>query len=319
MLLDAAESGGLSNDEGVLAQTERMLADPRAQPAILDFYDQWLGLRRLATISKSAVAYPEFDDALRSDMREEAHRFVQHVLTEDDGRLETLLTANYSFVNGRLASLYGLAAPADPSAYVKTEFDPGQRAGILTQLGVLTAFARTDESSPVKRGVFVRTRILCQDLPDPPAVVPELPELAEGTTNRERFAMHSANPGCVNCHSLIDGLGFGFEHYDGIGRYRTMNVGLPVDARGSVTSTSDANGDFDGVPALAQRLAESEQVQNCIATQWFRYASGRREESADDCSIAAVQKSLADSGGDLRSMMTTLIHTNTFTTYRPAD
>jgi hypothetical protein len=319
-LLAAAEADQLTSAAQIETQARRMLADPKAQSAVAAFFDQWLGLGMLDSATKDPAFFPNYNDALRDSMAEERRRFVTHVVWEDDARLETLLTANYSFLNGPLAKLYGATgAPGDEATYKQVALDPAQRAGVMTQGAMLAAFARPDESSPVKRGKWVRTRMLCQDLPDPPANVPQLPALAAGVSNRERFAMHTNNPACSGCHQLIDGLGFGLEHYDSLGAYRTMNQGVPVDASGEVSHTTDIDQAYSGGPELANLLASSEEVRNCVPTQAVRYAWGRRETSEDACSVAAVQKAFAASNGDLRELMVALTQTDTFINYRLAD
>jgi hypothetical protein len=123
-------------------------------------------------------------------------------------------------------------------------------------------------------------------------------------STRERFAAHTAEPRCAGCHTLMDPIGFTFEHYDASGHYREMDAGKPVDATGGLTAT-DVDRSLDGVPALAAALLESEQVRTCVATQWFRYAFGRQESpsDADTCTIAALSAALAQNSGDLRAAM----------------
>jgi hypothetical protein len=318
-LLDAAESGQLQNRAQVETQARRMLADPRARQAVSDFYYQWFGIARIETTSKDGAIYPEYDDALRDAMIEESRRFIDDVLWNGDAKLSTLLSASYSFVNGPLAKLYGVPAPKDPTKFEKTELDPDQRAGVMTQASMLAAYARPDQSSPVKRGQWVRVRMLCQDLPDPPANVPQLPEPKEGTSNRERFAMHTSNPACSGCHNLIDGLGFGLEHYDGLGKFRTMDEGVPVDSRGEITQTPDINQKYDGAPALADILAGSDTVRDCAPTQWLRFALGRHEDADDTCSLVSIKDAFASSGGDLKELMIALTQTDAFWHYRQAE
>ena len=297
-----------------------MLADPKAKEAVADFFDQWLGLSVLGAAVKDPAFHPGFDDELRNSMIEERRRFISYVLWEGDAKLETLLTASYSFVNAPLAKLYGASGgPADSATFQKVALDPKQRAGVMTQAAMLAAFAGPEESSPVKRGKWVRERMLCTDLPAPPAVVPQLPALKEGISNRERFAMHTNNPACSGCHQLVDGLGFGLENYDSVGAWRTMDQGVPVDARGNVTSTVDIDGPFTGGAELANTLAMSAQVRDCAPTQALRFAWGRRETPEDACSVAAVQKAFADSDGNLKELMVKLTLTDSFTNYRQAD
>jgi hypothetical protein len=320
-LLEAANANQLTTPAQISAQARRMLADPKAKPAVAAFFDQWLGLSMIDFATKDTALYPTFNETLRASMIEEQRRFVSHVVWEDDARLETLLTAQYSIINAPLAAVYGVTAgaPRDADTYAQVKLDPLQRAGVMTQAAMLAAFARPDESSPVKRGKWVRMRMLCQDLPDPPANVPQLPALASGVSNRERFAMHTSAAACAGCHQLIDGLGFGLEHYDSIGAFRTMDQGVPVDASGQVNSTLDIDGAYSGGPELANRLATSVQVRNCAPTQALRYAWGRRETPDDACSVAAVQQAFADSDGNLRELMVSLTQTDTFSNYRQPD
>ncbi|MET0384454.1 MAG: DUF1592 domain-containing protein [Polyangiales bacterium] len=318
-LLEAANSNQLTTTAQIASQARRMLADPKAKPAVEAFYDQWLGLGMLDAASKDPAFYPSFSESLRSAMVEERRRFISHVLWEDDARLETLLTADYSILNAPLAELYGVSGPTSANTFQQTKLDPSQRAGVLTQAAMLAAFARPDQSSPVKRGKFVRVRLLCTDLPEPPANIPQLPDIKEGISNRERFALHTSDPSCAGCHKLVDGLGFGLEHYDSLGAYRTMDHGVPVDASGTVNETEDIDGPYSGGPELASLLAQSQQVQNCAPTQALRYAMGRRETNDDACSVSLVQKAFADSDGNLNEMMIALTQTDSFVNYRTPD
>ena len=319
-LLDAAANNQLSTPAQIEAQARRMLVDPKAKSAVADFFDQWLGLSVLTSAVKDPAFYPGFDDELRDSMIEERRRFISYVIWEGDAKLETLLTASFSFVNAPLAKLYGASGgPTDSTTFQKVALDPRQRAGVMTQAAMLAAFASPDESSPVKRGKWVRERMLCTDLPAPPAVIPQLPEPKQGVSNRERFAMHTNNPACAGCHKLVDGLGFGLENYDAVGAWRTMDQGVPVNASGDVTSTVDIDGPFTGGAELANTLASSAQVRDCAPTQAVRFAWGRRETPDDACSVAAVQKAFADSDGNLKELMVKLTLTDTFTNYRVAD
>jgi hypothetical protein len=319
-LLDAAATGLLATREQVATQATRMLADPRARAATTAFYEQWLGAQLLATSTKDASLYPEFDEPLRDAMHQESRRFIEHVLWEGDAKASTLFTASFSFVNARLARYYGVQGPADDATFLRVELDPTQRAGFLTQPGFLTALASPKEPSPFKRGAWVRRRLLCQDLPDPPNDVPELPEPVPGVSLRERAATHSSAPACSGCHQLIDGLGFGLEQYDALGRFRTMDQGKPVDSSGNVSSTEDSDGPFTGGAELAQRLGASQQAQRCVATQWLRYALARRETDDDACALEALQSGFLASGSDLKQLLVQLTQTDAFWTYRaPAE
>jgi len=318
-LLDLAAAGQLTTKEQVGEQARRMLMDERAKPAMASFYFQWFGLDLLETATKDKTAYPKYSDALRDAMEEETKRFVDDVLWEGDAKLATLLTADYSFLNKPLAELYGVTGPTSDTEFVRTPLNKDQRLGVLTQGSVLSAFGAAQQSSPVKRGKWVRLRMLCQDLPDPPANIPQLPALEDGISNRERFAMHTNNPACSGCHSLIDGLGFGLEHYDGIGEYRAMDQGVAVNASGQINSTRDIDGAYNGGPELAQRLAQSEQVRDCAPEQLMRYAMGREAEEEDACSVVALREAFAASNGDLKELVVALAQTDAFMSYRQPE
>ncbi len=318
-LLDAAAQGALATKDQIRAQAQRMLADARAKDGLLGFYEQWLGLDRLATTTKDNAAYPSFNDSLRDAMQQETERFLEAVIVTGDAKLSTLLTAPYSFVNSDLAKLYGVSGPSDAATFSKVALDPTQRSGVLTQASIMASYASTNESSPVKRGKWIRNRLLCQDLPNPPANVPPLPAPQAGVSTRERLAMHTASPACSGCHSLIDGLGFGLEHYDGIGAFRTMDQGVAVDSRGEITNTSDANGSYDGAPQLASILTNSDHVHDCVPIQWFRYALGRREGADDACSLAAMQEAFKSQDGDLNELLMAIAQSDAFANYRKPD
>jgi hypothetical protein len=318
-LLDAAQGGALSTREQVAEQARRMLGDERARPAINAFYEQWLGLPLLDAVVKDAEYFPDWSDAVRDAMREETKRFIDHVLWEDDARLSTLFTAPYSFVNKTLAELYGASGgPDDDATFEKTDLDPTQRAGVLTQGAFMASYANPQFSSPIKRGKWVRVRMLCQDLPEPPANVPPPPAPAPNVSTRERFAMHTNSPACSSCHVLIDGLGFGLENFDGIGKFRTMENGATVDASGRVNE-SDVDEEYTGGVELAALLARSGQARDCVPTQWLRYALGREEEDEDTCSLVAVRQAFASSGGDMRELIVALTQTDAFMSYRQPE
>jgi hypothetical protein len=246
-------------------------------------------------------------------MLAETTDFADYVIRHGDGRLETLLTAPFSIIEGPLYELYGVAATTSPNGDPTTPLDESQRAGILTHASVMAAQAHSEQTSPVLRGLFVRQSLLCQPMPPPPADVNNTPPPPDpNATTKERFNEHTQDPACAGCHLLIDPVGWGFEQYDAIGRYRTMEGSNPVDARGEITGTADADGEFDGAVELAQLLAGSEQVGECVAKQWFRFAFGRSEVEEDTCSIATTHSLFADAGYDIRELLLTIVVSDTF-------
>ncbi len=313
-LFAAAQADQLQTPEQVEAQARRMLGSPKAHDATADFFSQWLHLDGLYGATKDPTLYPQYTDAMRASMQKETLAFTDWVLWQSDGRVSTLLTAPVSFLDANTSTLYGLNVTS--TTPMKTPLDPKQRAGILTQPSVMAVFAKPNQSSPVTRGKWVRERLLCQRVPPPPSNVNIIPpEVKSGQSTRQRFAQHDADPACAGCHKLMDPIGFGFEHYDAIGRYRTMDQGLPVDATGAV-STSDVDGAFDGVPALASMLAGSKQVTDCVSVEWFRYAFGRGETPDDECSLGSVKDAFAKGNYDMKELLIAMTRTAAFR-YRP--
>lgn len=311
-LFARADDGSLLEPETLAAEARRMLGDPRAKDGVRSFFRQWLHLGELPAAGKSTSLYPSWNAKLASAMSQETQRFVEEVFWAGDGRLSTLLTADWTMGNAELASLYGAQAPSG-TGFVKLTLNPSQRAGLLTQAGLLSVLAGAEDSSPILRGIFVREGLLCQPLPSPPEGLDIMPPDPDpNLTTRQRFAQHTADPACRDCHELIDPVGFGFEHYDAIGKYRASENGLPVDASGELTETLDANGKFDGVPELAKRLSQSAEVHACMTKQWFRFALGRAETDADACSLEHATKTFTEADGDLRELIVALVQTEAF-------
>jgi hypothetical protein len=311
-LYDAAKAGSLDQPAGVRVQAERMLVDPRARTAVGQFHLYWLGIDEVDRITKDPTLFPEFTPAVAGAMRDETARFASYVMFDGDRKLETLLTAPYSFPTAPLFALYGLRN-AVPNASTPVALDPSQRAGILTQPGFLAAYAHENQSSPVQRGKAVRELFLCDPPPAPPANINAVaPDPTPGASTRERFAEHEKDPVCASCHTLIDGIGLGFEHYDAIGRYRAVDDGRPVDATGRVVGTRDVDGTFDGAVELAKRLAASDQVHTCVAEKWFEFALGRAASSSDACSVEAAKQAMSHAGGDLRELVLALVTSDSF-------
>jgi hypothetical protein len=191
--------------------------------------------------------------------------------------------------------------------------------GMLTLPAVLAVQAKPDQSSPIYRGRFVREALLCQQLPAPPANIPPAPSVMPGVSTRERSAQHEVNPACSGCHQLLDPVGFGFENYDAIGRFRTEDGGKPVDASGNVVGTRDMDGPFNGLGELAQKLAQSTEVKECVMRQWFRYAINRFEQPVDGCSVKGVLDGFEAAGQDLNSLPLAIVQTDAFLYRRPSD
>ena len=313
-LFEAAEANELQTAEQIEAQARRMLATPRAREAVKNFHRQWLNLDsiqpQIAANGKNFEIYPDYRAKYLPLWQRETEAFLDYVIFEESAGVEEMFTATYSMMNQELAEFYGVSGPKGEE-FVRVELDPSKYAGFLTQAGLLALNAKPDRSSPIHRGKFVRETLLCQAPPPPPDIVPEAPTVDESQTTREQFTQHSADALCSGCHRLMDPIGFGFEHFDGIGRYRETEWGLEIDASGELVST-DIDGPYDGVVELAQRLASSQQVKDCIATQWFRFGYGRTETEADSCSMETIQQAFAAADYDIKELIVALTQTDAF-------
>ncbi len=315
-LISAAEAGALETREEIEAQARRMLESPKARAVVAEFHRQWLDYERVGNITKDAALFPDWSPAVGDLMTAETSAFIEHAIFDDGGDLTTLLTAPYSFVNEDLASFYGLPGVTG-EAFRRVDLDPAQRAGLLTTGTLLVIESHTNQTSPTLRGKLVREDLLCDVVPPPPPnVSTEAPEITPGSTGKDRFAQHTADPTCAGCHVLMDPIGFGFESYDTVGRFRTEEAGVAIDATGELAQT-DVDGPFDGVVALAGMLASSDKVEACYAKQWFRYGYGRGDMDADACTLDFLANRFRESGGNIKELLVALTQSDAFL-YRPA-
>jgi hypothetical protein len=249
-------------------------------------------------------------------MRTETAMFLDDVMWSGPADLPTLLSASYTFVNPALAIFYGIKAPSG-DGFQRVTLDPKQRLGLLTQGSLLSINAHSNQTSPVTRGKFIRQRFFCQDPPPPPpSVMAVAPDLDPTLTTRQRFAAHTTQPSCAGCHRLMDPIGLAFENYDGVGQYRAVESGQSVNASGVLVQT-DVDGSFVGVPALIDKLKESQEVRDCVVTEWFRFAYGRSETAEDACSLRSLEDQFDASGSNIKSLLVSLSQTDAFL-YRPA-
>ncbi|HVZ75366.1 MAG TPA: DUF1592 domain-containing protein [Polyangia bacterium] len=317
-LFAAAAGGKLATAADAQAQLTRMLADPRGATAVRHFLESWIHLPDLDNVAKDGTLYPEWNDDVRGAMTTQAQKFFDDVLATKGGTVASLLTSKTVFANGKLAPIYSAQATTFPTdgSFTSSDKTDGTASGLLTLPAFLATQAKASESSPIYRGKFVREQLFCQELPSPPANVPQAPMVTPGASTRDRLKQHESDMTCATCHTLIDPVGLGFEHYDAIGRYRTVDGGKPVDSTGKLTGT-DVDGAFDGVSQLGTMIAASAQVQSCVAKQWFRYSMGRGEQDADSCSINALTQAFTGAGADLRTLPAAIVATPAFLYRRP--
>jgi hypothetical protein len=304
-LLDAARSGELAAPADIEARVRAMLDDPRAKDAATDFVEKWLGIDGVGTRTKSAALFPSYSPALMQAIESEARLLAGSALWDGAG-LRELLTSSSSFVDSATAPLYGLSA--SPGAPQRTNLNPAQRLGILTQAAFLAAHASEDTSKPVLRGKFVRENLLCQAVPAPPPNVNvDVPTTGANQTARERFTQHARDPSCSGCHEMFDGLGFAFENYDALGRYRTRDNGKDIDASGSLLDpTTGAATPFTNALELVQTLASSEQTYRCFTQKLFESLNGREPVQGDAADLVRAHAAFHDAGYDVKKLLAAL-------------
>jgi hypothetical protein len=226
-----------------------------------------------------------------------------------------LLTAPYTFVDARLAQYYEVT----PDATGRVDLSGTSRLGLLTQGAVMAVKGNSYRTSPVRRGKFILNRMLCSIVPPPPPnVVPELPPPDPTKTLREQMAMHRSTPSCASCHTTMDALGFGFEHFDGAGNYRNDDGGHPIDASGSIT-LDGASVTFRDATDLVRVLASSREARECFTRQWLRYAIDRFEQPADAAAVEYLASSYQRSGTDTRELIVQITRTLPFSHRAPAE
>ncbi len=317
-LLAAAEADGLSTPEGIAAQAERLLGTATARAQVAEFFAGWLDLRALSRLQRETTEFPDWDDALPQLFADETRAFATNVIFDGVGDLKTLLTAPFTYGDPTLAAYYGGTAGPVQNGMARIELPPARRAGILTHASFLAAHSKEIQTDPVSRGKFVRERILCQGVdPPPPELMVKAPTITPGTTARQRFTEHEADPVCAGCHVMIDPIGLAFENYDAIGQWRDMEQGQVIDASGNLTET-DVEGPFNGVVEMTANMARSRVVSECFVRQWFRFTFGRGESVADDPRIATIANGFDGTSGQVRALLVALTQTPDFRYLAPS-
>ena len=293
-LLDAAEAGRLRDPAVLERQVRRMLADERSRVLVGSFAAQWLHLRRMRTVTPDVQAFPGFDDNLRDALVRETELFVESQIREDRSVVD-LLTADYTFVNERLARHYGIPGVYG-SRFRRVALGDGARRGLLGHGSILTVTSLATRTSPVVRGKWVLENILGTPPPPPPPDVPDLPEREAGEAPRSlraRLEAHRANPVCSACHARMDPLGFALEHFDAVGKWRGAEGGVPVDASGALPDGTT----FDGLAGLRDvLLARQDEFVTTVAEKLLTYALGRGIEHYDRPAIRAIVRDAAADG-----------------------
>jgi hypothetical protein len=312
LLNEAAAKGELSTPEGVLAQAERLLEDPKARRMVQFFFDNLLPVNGLTDQTRDPAQFPSFSAQMGSLMGQETSRFLQHVIFEGEGTWDAILTAPYTFVNEDLAQYYGIEGVTGEE-FRKVDLDTTKRLGLLTQASILTGTTVTNHTNPVRRGGFLLSHVLCVDVPLPPAELAEFvkpPEPYSGKTGRERYTAHSKDDACRTCHALLDPPGFALENYDAVGLWRDTENDVMIDASGALANV----GTFSGPIELVRLISQSDAAYQCFAHQWQKFAYGRdiKKTGDDKCSSESLNRAFSESGHNIKQLLLDMTQTDGF-------
>lgn len=315
-LIDAAASGALLTDDGLGAEVERMLADERARDGVRAFFTDMLHLADLDRLNKDPDVFVHFSAELGAIARQETLAVIEDHVVDQRADYRDLLTTRTTFLDRKLASIYGVPAPS-LEGFQRFEFPSDSlRRGILGHVSFLALNSHAASSSAVRRGQFVREVLLCGSIPAPPAnantAIPEPTD--EARTLRDRVLIHFQNPTCRGCHQLMDPVGLAFENFDGIGRFRTIENGALIDPSGSINGRY-----FADASELGEVLHDHPDVPRCLVRTMYRYATGHVEVQSETSVLARLEQAFADQGFDVLSLMRTVVLDPGFRTASPPD
>jgi len=308
-LFELAEQGELVKPTVLVAESQRMLRDPKASALVENFAGQWLQLRDIERLSPDPTLFPNYSKELGRSMRQETEVFFARLIQEDRNILE-FLNADYTYIDGALAKHYGIdGVEGDEFQRVALQ---SNRRGILTHASILTLTSNPTRTSPVKRGKWILENMLDEPPPPPPPDVPELEEGGETLGSlREQMEQHRANPSCAVCHRTMDAIGFGLENFDAVGVWREKDGQDQIDASGQLPG----NRVFEGASALMEILSEEkkEAFTRCLAEKLLTYALGRGLGSFDRCAVNDTVASLEKNEYRFSAMIAAIVTSEPFT------
>jgi len=311
-LLDIAIAGRLKNPSTLEQQVKRMLADPRSESMVTNFAAQWLYLRDIDAKVPDEILFPDFDETLRQAFSRETELFIDSILRDNRSVLD-LLTANYTFVNERLAKHYGIPS-IQGSFFRRVSFPPDSpRGGLLGQGSILAVTSYATRTSPVLRGKWVLENLLSSPPPPPPPDVPALkvegPEPGKTLTMREAMTQHRANPACAGCHARMDPIGFSMENFDALGQWRERDSGTTIDASGVLPDGTR----FEGIPGLRKMLLEhSDEFVSTVTEKLLMYAVGRNLQHYDAPAVREIVRGAARDKYTMTSLVLGVVKSTPF-------
>jgi hypothetical protein len=316
-LFAAAKAGNLHEPSTLGSQVARMLADPKAQALIDNFAGQWLLIRNIDSVTPDAMQFPQFTTALRAAMKTEAQSLFEQIAFHGQPA-DQLLTAQFAYLSDPLAQFYGLPPVGSAQAQRVDLSSSQQRRGLLSQGLFLTVTSHANITSPVLRGKFVLTELLCQSIPAPPKGVNTtlVPDPTGMLTLRQVLEGHASNPACSGCHNLMDPIGYGLENYNPIGAYRVMDGTLPVDATGTLDGQK-----FNGELDMSRIIGSDPRFPGCLANKLYTYALGRVPDltnptSLDAPTLASLTDNFTKNGLQFGQLLASIVTSPTFLTRR---
>jgi hypothetical protein len=310
-----AQAGQITSIAALQGVIQQMLADPRAAAGVGAFYRWWLNLSALAQLSKDTATFPSYTPELQADVALETETFGVNVTLAMNGSYQTLLTAGFSFIDARLADIYGVGGVTGETLQQVT-LPAGQRAGLLTQPALQALGSIATRNSPPHRGDYIEARFLCQQVgPPPPNLSTTQLDLSQpGITLRQALAINvQQSAACVGCHQLLDPFGDAFEGFDAIGRTRTIDNGAPVDVSGlNIMSLSVSPTLVNGPIELANAIAGDATAHDCMARKWLSFALGRDLQSADDAAVTQIDAAFSAAGFNLKALIAAVLTSGPF-------
>jgi hypothetical protein len=299
---------------------KRLLNDPRSRALLVGFGAQWLGLGSLQNKTFDTDKFPQMNSEMRSAMYEEARLFFESLVRENRS-LITLVDADYTFLNGTLATLYGLDKKVTGSRWRKVKLTDSNRGGILGMPGILAVTSFPNRTSPVKRGVWVLEQVLGEEVPPVPPNVPALEKqeqkAIESLTLRQRTELHRKDAVCANCHKIMDPIGFGLENFDAIGRWRDRDdSGGPIDAAGELPGGEHFNSPKELKTIIAAR---TDDLARNVTEKLLAYALCRQLEGYDQIVLDQLMEAIGRDGYRMQTLITEIVTSYPFTHRRIQD
>lgn len=316
-LFQLARKHQLTKPDVLKQQVRRMLKDDKADALVANFASQWLNLRNLEEVSPNTDIFKGFNSKLKDDMRRETEMLFATIMKEDRS-VEDLLTADYTFVNNRLAKHYGIKG-IKSAKFERVSLNGTNRAGVLTHASILTLTSNPGRTSPVKRGKWIMENIFGDGPPPAPPDVPELEETAAVSPDlslREQLAKHREDPGCAACHKVMDPLGLGLENFNAVGQWREKDEGRPIDASGALPSGESFAGPLELIKIISGRR---EQFKRTLAEKMMTYALGRGTEYYDKCTIDNCLLSMNERGDRFSALVEGIVLSDPFLKKQAAE